>query len=391
MKILHTSDWHLGRSFHGLGLLAVQGEWLDGLVDYVAAERVDAVLVAGDVYDRALPAVDVVALLDRTLVRLTEAGARVILTSGNHDSAVRLGFGSRLLERAGVHLRTRVAELDEPVLIGGTDGTQLAVYGLPYLEPRLVAGDLGVDEPGHTPVTRAALERVRADLAHRREGRPGPGLLHAVVMAHTFASGGVSAESERALAVGGLDVVSAEEFAGFDYVALGHLHGRQKLTETIRYSGSPLAYSFGEARQSKGAWLLDFDETGLAAASEVGWTTSHRLEILRGQLDELLSDPELSSAEGACCQITLTDAERPQRAMERLRSRFPLTLSLHFDPVGGAELGSSTYHTRLVGARDDLEVCSGFLEHVRGRGPGESERAALTRALDAVRLEEASR
>ncbi|MDQ4502096.1 exonuclease SbcCD subunit D [Sinomonas sp. ASV322] len=390
MKILHTSDWHLGRSFHGLGLLGVQAEWLDGLVEFVAAERVDAVLVSGDVYDRALPAVDVVALLDRTLVRLTEAGARVILTSGNHDSAVRLGFGARLLERAGVHVRTRVGELDDPVVLEGLDGTRVAVYGLPYLEPRLVAAELDVDEPGHTPVTRAALDRVRADLAGRRADAA-PARLHAVVMAHTFASGGVPAESERALAVGGLDVVAADEFAGFDYVALGHLHGRQRLTETVRYSGSPLAYSFGEARQAKGAWLLEFHDSGLASVGEVGWPTSHRLEVLRGTLEGLLSDPGLAAAEHACCQITLTDPERPQRAMERLRARFPLTLSLQFDPVGGAERAATTYHGRLAGARDDLEVCSGFLEHVRGRGPGDVERAALTQALDSVRLEEASR
>ncbi|WP_422933552.1 exonuclease SbcCD subunit D [Sinomonas sp. P47F7] len=393
MKILHTSDWHLGRSFHGLGLLAAQSEWLDGLVEFVAAEEVEAVLVSGDVYDRALPGVDVVALLDRTLVRLTEAGARVILTSGNHDSAVRLGFGARLLERAGVHVRTRVEELADPVILDGSGEFAVAVYGVPYLEPRLVADALGVEGAGHSAVTRAAVGRIRADLGRRRGERSaaGVGALHSVVMAHTFASGGVPAESERALAVGGLDVVPVEAFEGVDYTALGHLHGRQRLTDGVRYSGSPLAYSFGEARQPKGVWLLEFEAGGLESVSEVGWSTSHRLAVLRGTLDELLADPALAEAEGACCQVTLTDAERPQRAMERLRSRFPLTLSLQFDPEGGPERASTSYSGRLAAARDDLDVCCGFFDHVRGRGPSEDERAALEGALDAVRLSEAAR
>ncbi|WP_138442603.1 exonuclease SbcCD subunit D [Sinomonas susongensis] len=386
MKILHTSDWHLGRSFHGLGLLAAQGEWLDGLVDFVAAERIDAVLVSGDVYDRALPAVDVVAVLDQVLVRLTQAGAQVVLTSGNHDSAVRLGFGSRLLERAGVHVRTRIPEIDVPVLLKGADGTEVAVYGLPYLEPRLVAAELEAEGSGHVPVTRAALDRVRADLEKRRAG----GTIHSVVMAHTFASGGVPAESERALAVGGLDVVPAELFEGFDYAALGHLHGRQRLTDTVRYSGSPLAYSFGEAKQSKGAWLLDFSPSGLESVTEVGWPTTHRLAVLRGKLEELLADAGLGDAEEACCHITLTDAERPQRAMERLRARFPLALSLQFDPEGAASRASSTYSGRLAAARDELDVCCGFFEHVRGRGLDGPESSAVTEALERVRLTEAA-
>ncbi|MCH6469788.1 exonuclease SbcCD subunit D [Sinomonas terrae] len=387
MKILHTSDWHLGRSFHGLGLLAAQREWLDGLVDFVTSEKVEAVLIAGDVYDRALPAVDVVALLDRALVELTQAGAQVVLTSGNHDSAVRLGFGSRLLARGGVHLRTRIADIDVPVLLAGEDGTEVAVYGLPYLEPRLVAAELGAEGSGHVPVTRAALDRVRSDLEKRR----GSADLHSIVMAHTFASGGVPAESERALAVGGLDVVPAELFDGFDYAALGHLHGRQRLTDTVRYSGSPLAYSFGEAKQSKGAWLLEFSTSGLESVTEVGWPTAHRLAVLRGTLEELLADPAHASAEGACCHITLTDAERPQRAMERLRVRFPLALSLQFEPEGGRERAASTYSGRLAAARDDLEVCCGFFDHVRGRGPDERERSALTDALESVRLAEAGK
>ncbi|WP_235778759.1 exonuclease SbcCD subunit D [Sinomonas notoginsengisoli] len=387
MKILHTSDWHLGRSFHGVGMLRAQSEWLDRLVDCVVSEGVDAVLISGDVYDRALPAVDVVELLDRTLVRLTEAGARVIISSGNHDSAVRLGFASRLLERGGVHLRTRVEDLAAPVMLPLESGSQVAVYGVPYLEPRLVAESLGASGSGHVPVTTAALSRVREDLARRRE----EGTVHAVVMAHTFAGGGTPTDSERSLSVGGLDVVPLSVFEGFDYVALGHLHGRQELTREIRYSGSPLAYSFSEARQAKGVWMLTVGSAGISSIEPVSWPTSHRLAVLRGTLEDLLADQAHEHAETAYCHVTLTDAERPQRAMERLRSRFPLTVALAFDPEGGARAAVASYSERLAEARSDLEVCCGFLEHVRGRSANGTEEAALTEALEAVRLAEVSR
>jgi exonuclease SbcD len=387
MKILHTSDWHLGRSFHGVGMLDAQREWLEGLIGLVESEGVGAVLISGDVYDRALPAVDVVELLDATLVRLTAAGARVVITSGNHDSAVRLGFASRLLERGGVHLRTRVDQIADPVLLPLGPDAQVAVYGLPYLEPRLVADALGAPEPGHTAVTAAALGAVREDLDARRAA----GTVHSIVMAHTFAGGGVSSESERALSVGGLEVVPLELFEGFDYVALGHLHGRQQLSESVRYSGSPLAYSFSEARQPKGAWLLDIADGGIASIDPVEWASSHRLAVLRGTLDGLLADPALAGAESAYCHVTLTDAERPQQAMERLRARFPRTVALAFEPVGRAGAVAATYSERLAAARSDVDLCCGFLEHVRSRGADASEREALVAALESVRQGEVAR
>ncbi|WP_369044782.1 exonuclease SbcCD subunit D [Sinomonas sp. P10A9] len=386
MKILHTSDWHLGRSFHGVGMLAAQTAWLDGLVECVESEGVGAVLIAGDVYDRALPAVDVVELLDRTLVRLAEAGAQVIITSGNHDSAVRLGFASKLLERGGVHLRTRIEDIANPVLLPIGDA-HIAVYGLPYLEPRLVAEALGAIGAGHVPVTAAALDRAREDLARRRS----EGTVHAIVMAHTFAGGGAPSESERSLSVGGLDVVPLTMFEGFDYAALGHLHGRQELAPGIRYSGSPLAYSFSEARQAKGAWMLDVGPDGITSISPIGWPSRHRLAVLRGTLEELLSDGAHSDAESAYCHITLTDPERPQRAMERLRARFPLAVALAFDPQGVTRNAVANYSERVASARSDLDLCCGFLDHVRGRSANETEQAALAEALEAVRLAEVSR
>jgi exonuclease SbcD len=390
---LHTSDWHLGRSFHGVGMLDAQRAFVDQLVTYVRDESVDVVLIAGDVYDRALPSVDVVGLLDDALVRLTGAGAQVVLTSGNHDSAIRLGFASRLLERGGVHLRTRLPELDKPVLFplaagdtaaaGADSDAVLAIYGIPWLEPRLVAEQLGVETASHFEVTRAATERIRADLHTRAKTRT----VHSVVLAHTFASGGISSDSERDLSIGGVGAVPLDLFDGFGYTALGHLHGRQQLSPAVRYSGSPLAYSFSEAKHKKGSWLVEVDAGGIGEVREILWEAPRTLAVLRGKLDELLAAEDLAWAAGAYCQITLTDAQRPAQAMDRLRARFPDTLVLGFDPEGAGTAAKTSYSSRLAEADDDLSICCGFLEHVRGRGADDAESAVLAEALEAVRLD----
>jgi exonuclease SbcD len=394
MRLLHTSDWHLGRSFHGVGMLDAQRSFVDQLVSSVSKHAIDVVLIAGDVYDRALPSVDVVGLLDDALVRLTAAGAKVVLTSGNHDSAIRLGFASRLLERGGVHLRTRLADLDQPLLLpleespsgDAVPGAVLAIYGIPWLEPRLVAEQLGVDTASHFEVTRAATGLIRADL----QRRAAHGTVHSVVLAHTFASGGISSDSERDLSIGGVGAVPLDLFDGFSYTALGHLHGRQSLSPQVRYSGSPLAYSFSEAKHQKGSWLIDVGPDGVTHVAELLWEAPRKLAVLRGNIAELLESRDYAWAEDAYCQVTLTDAQRPAQAMERLRVRFPDTLVLGFDPQGGAVKAASTYSSRLAEAEDDLSVCCGFLEHVRGREPDGSERQALAAALDNVRLQEAS-
>ena len=373
-------------------MLDAQRAFVDQLVAAVQRDGVDVVLIAGDVYDRALPGVDVVHLLDDALVRLTAAGAKVVLTSGNHDSAIRLGFASRLLERGGVHLRTRVEDLAQPLLLPmGRDAAGgeavLALYGIPWLEPRLVSEQLGVATASHFEVTRAATGLIREDIARRSESAT----VHSVVLAHTFASGGISSDSERDLSIGGVGAVPLDLFDGFTYTALGHLHGRQQLSEGVRYSGSPLAYSFSESTHQKGAWLVDIGPEGLTSVSAVQWEAPRALAVLRGELEDLLAEPAHTWAEAAYCQITLTDAQRPARAMERLRTRFPDTLVLAFDPQGASAAAQASYSSRLAGAPDDLAVCCGFLEHVRGRSADQAEKAALAAALENIRLLEASR
>jgi DNA repair protein SbcD/Mre11 len=376
VRILHTSDWHLGRSFHRVDLLAAQATQLDHLVEVVRSERVDVVVVAGDVYDRALPGVDSVQLLDDALHRLTEAGAGVVVSSGNHDSPRRLGFGSRLMTKSGVHVRTDPARVGEPVLLADRHG-EVAFYPLPYLEPALAADALGA-ERSHSGVLTAAMAAVRADLA----GRPGT---RAVVSAHAFVTGGAPSDSERELAVGGLGQVPASTFAGVDYVALGHLHGRQQLGPNVRYSGSPLAFSFGEADHRKGSWLVTLGPAGVEQVESVEAPVPRALARLRGTLDELLSASRFTAAEVAWCQVTLTDPTRPAAPMERLRRRFPHVLELRLEPCGAGSGTGVGYSARIAG-QGDLDVCCGFLQHVRQRPASTEETLLLQQALEASLL-----
>ncbi len=371
MRFIHTSDWHLGRSFHRVGLLDAQARYLDHLVDVVKSEGVDAVLVSGDVYDRALPAPDTVELLSAAVTRLIDAGAVVVLSSGNHDSAIRLGFASDLLARAGLHIRTSLDSVGMPVMIKDVD-----VYPLPYLEPSVAADVMGALERTHAAVLRAAMDRVRAQALSR------PGC--AVVMAHAFVTGGATSESERDISVGGVCAVHPEVFAEADYVALGHLHGPQRISETVRYSGSPIALSFSEAGHHKGSVLVDVSAGALKTRS-IPAPFTKSLAILRGDLEELLRDPRHRGAESAYCQITLTDTVRPTGAMERLRRRFPDTLVLAFEPAGAEAIPRTS--TAMLRQRGDLDLCCDFLTHVRGgRAVSEQERALLATAVERSRV-----
>ena len=383
MRLLHTSDWHLGRSLHRADLRAAQSAFLDHLVEVARAERVDAVLVAGDIYDRAVPPVDAVELCEDALLRLHDTGASIVLISGNHDSARRLGFGGGLLEKAGVHLRTRPGALARPVVLGDAHGP-VAVYGVPYLEPDAVRGELpqaqaGSDLPrGHAGVLGHAVACIRADAEAR-------GIKRRVVMAHGWVTGGAASESERDITVGGVGQVPAELFRGFGYVALGHLHGQQTVAPHLRYSGSPLPYSFSEASHRKGSWLVELDGAGTAHVEQVPAPAFRRLSVLRGRLAELLGSAAHTRYEGDFVSVTLTDPSRPEGAMDALRARFPHVLVLAFEPEG-AEPDGRGYRARIAG-RDDLSIAAEFVRHVSNTPPTAGEERLLRSAFEAVRVD----
>ncbi|WP_328684739.1 exonuclease SbcCD subunit D [Streptomyces sp. NBC_00343] len=379
MRLLHTSDWHLGRAFHRVNMLGAQADFVSHLVATVRERDVDAVLVSGDVYDRAVPPLAAVELFDDTLHRLADLGVPTVMISGNHDSARRLGVGAGLIDRAGIHLRTEPSACGTPVVIPDASG-DVAFYGLPYLEPALVKAEFGVEKAGHEAVLAAAMDRVRADLADRAPGT------RSVVLAHAFVTGGEVSDSERDITVGGVAAVPAGVFDGVDYVALGHLHGSQTITGRVRYSGSPLPYSFSEADHRKSMWLVDLDADGAVTAERLDCPVPRELARIRGMLEDLLHDPGLARHEEAWVEATLTDPVRPDDPMARLAERFPHTLSLVFDPERGPDDPDVSYARRLAG-RDDREIADDFVAHVRGAGPDEHEQTVLQEAFDAVRAD----
>lgn len=390
MRLLHTSDWHLGRTLHGVDLTTHQQAFLDHLVDVVREERVDAVLVAGDVYDRAIPPVESVAQLSDALRRIAEHAA-VVVTPGNHDSAIRLGFGADLM-RDRVRVLARVEDLDRPVVLPG-DGHDVLVYGLPYLDPdaarhALTAPGAAAPLPrSHAAVLGAAMDRVRADLAGRTTAAAadGRGAPRSVVLAHAFVVGGAASESERDIRVGGVDHAPAAVFDGVDYVALGHLHGPQRVGDgtgptVLRYSGSPLAYSFSEARHAKSSVLLDLGPSGAPGVTLVPAPVPRRLTDLTGPLDDLLGAAGEQHLDD-WVRVTVTDAHRPADLYRRVRARFPHALVVQHQPPARA---AGPRVAEVTAARDPLEVAAEFVQHVSGARPTDAEAAVLRRAYEQV-------
>ncbi|MDO4242284.1 MAG: exonuclease SbcCD subunit D [Actinomyces sp.] len=443
MRILHTSDWHLGRTFHGRVLDEAQAAVADHLVDLARSESVDAVVISGDVYDRAIPPTDSVRLLDDTLRRLSDR-TRVILTPGNHDSAQRLGFGSSLL-RESLTIRARIAEVDSAVVIPDSEGSAgLYIYALPYLDPDaarhalppLLSDRLGEAPDRRTPtasddgegpspnstdtdaapgsgteptrllarsheaVVSGALRLIAKDLAGRRAGASTR--VPALVMSHAFVVGGqTSPDSERDIRVGGVDSVPAGAFTtlggsplatasgGIDYVALGHLHRPQELRvptvahapapPRLVYSGSPLPLSFPEAQTPKSTVILEVGADGVTGLERVAAPRPYRATTLRGTLEELLG-PTHAEHTDHWVRIELT-GPMPPDAMARLKERFPDLLAFSHIPPERPERESLT----ITRTSDPLEITDRFLTQMLGRPPAGAEQRVVAAAYDAAR------
>ncbi|NYD53560.1 exonuclease SbcCD subunit D [Microbacterium pseudoresistens] len=379
MRILHTSDWHIGRTFHGHSTLEALRGVLEALVAQVREHEVDVVVVAGDVFDSATPAAPAYTLLTDTLVALHDTGATVIVTSGNHDSAARLGFQARLL-RDGIHVVTDPMSIGTPITIDDADGP-VHFFGIPYLEPAIVRQHWPEDAHGRPLRSQAqtmahAMDLVRAGMtAH--DGR-------SVAIAHCFAAGvDATAGLEREVRQGGLDVVPSEVFDGPDYVALGHIHGRQKVSDRVRYAGAPLHYSFGEQHKERGSWLVDLDASGLAGIEWLTLPIPRALVTLTGALDDILSAENIAAhADDWVCAV-YTDALPQAEPMRRLKEHFPYCAMVQHDPAVVEGNEERSYAARLKTAVTDTERIEAFLEHVRaGLGPSEQESRLIREVLD---------
>jgi exonuclease SbcD len=380
MRLLHTSDWHLGRPFHGASLLQDQAKALDRIVQLAAEAEVDAVLIAGDLYDRAIPPAEAVQLFNDTLARLSRAGAAVIAIAGNHDSHVRVSIYDPLLSAFGVTIRGDVRRAAEPVLVSPRRGGEpVAIYPLPYLEPSVDGPALaGATTPrlNHQAVTQLALERIQADRRDRKGQR-------CVLVAHAFVAGGASSDSERELTVGNVDRVSVETFAGFDYVALGHLHGSQQLDgPRLAYSGTPLPYSFSEQHHTKSVRIVELDAAGTPTVELVPLGVGRPLRTLEGPIDTLLQDPQLQDATGAWVRVILTDDDLPLQAKARLNRRFPHVAELRHQPPERQRSGSTDRQQQVREARSPLDLSLAFFADQHGRQADVHETALLQQAIE---------
>ena len=440
MRVLHTSDWHIGRRFKGIDLLEWHRKALEWLVGAIGSERVDVLCVAGDVYDSPRPSTEAVRLFNDIFAALGTMEVNghpleIVFTPGNHDSADRLGTGAALM-RPNVHMRCDVETIGEPVIVTVGD-EKLAVYALPYLDPDLsrpvLQGILdGQDDPlcaygeqerdkenhvhvarSHEGVMKAAMQCVVNDLAKRRAEDPA---LAAILMAHAFVSGAHPSDSERNISVGGVDSVPAALFAnsGLDYLALGHLHRPQNLpiaqpdrgesvfhesrTPKARYSGSLLAYSFSERRvppavgNGKSVVLLDLDAAHTVEPGGNAVSSLRTLDVRSGEPAFVQIDGTLDEVLGSLADeygedwvsVTIRLSEYPHGLYQRIDAKY--AHALEKNPVyTGRSASAARTMADMHAATDEMDVLTGFVRYSLGREARDDERNVLAKAVEAVR------
>ena len=364
MKLFHLSDLHLGKRVNEYSMLEDQRYILDEILRIVDREAPDAVLIAGDVYDKTVPSAEAVALLDDFLVRLAGRDLQVLLISGNHDSPERLAFGGRLMAERGVHIAPVYDGRVAPVTLTDEYGP-VRVYLLPFVKPshvRRCFPDREADT--YTDALAAAIGAMEVDPALRN-----------VLVTHQFVTGATRCDSEE-VSVGGADNVDVSVFAPFDYVALGHLHGPQTVgRETVRYCGTPLKYSFSEAGQHKSVTVVELGEKGTTAVRTVPLVPLRDLVELRGTYEEVTFR---GFYEGAGWQrdyvhITLTDEEDIPNAVGKLRVIYPNLMKLDYDNQR-TRAGISLEGAEEVERRSPLELLEEFYEKQNGQPMGEEQR-----------------
>ncbi|HBX22611.1 MAG TPA: exonuclease SbcCD subunit D [Desulfotomaculum sp.] len=359
MRFLHTSDWHLGRIFHGVHLTDDQAHVLDQFIELVKDVKPDAVLIAGDVYDRSVPPIEAVRLLDETITRiLLDCRVPVIMIAGNHDSPERLGFGTRLLARQGLHVVSRINGNPAPVILGDAYGP---VYfcPVPYAEPPVVRQILSVtDALDHDRALRLLTGQLLAQI---------PAGARSVALAHAFVAGGEASDSERPLSVGGTGAVDCSCFHNFHYTALGHLHSPQRAGSTaIRYAGSLLKYSFAESANRKSVTLVEMDGAGEVQIEEMALTPRRDVCCLSGYLDELITMTLTGDSPNRddYLMVTLKDTGAILDAIGKLRAVYPNVLHIERPCLAGtSELrGPGGDHRRV----NEADLFASFFEQVTG-------------------------
>ncbi|HUG99818.1 MAG TPA: exonuclease SbcCD subunit D [Gammaproteobacteria bacterium] len=373
MRFIHTADWHLGRQFHNFSLIEDQRHVLEQLVALAREAEADAFVIAGDVFDRAVPGPEAVALLDECLAELVlHLGIPVIMIAGNHDSGRRLSFAARLLARAGLYV---FGQYDGPprfVVLADRFGP-VHFVGMPFAEPALVREASGESELQNHAQAMAWLSRVAREAI--------PAAERSVCVAHCFVAGGEESESERPLSVGGAAAVPRDCFAGFSYTALGHLHRPQAIGRRIHYAGSLLKYSFSEIPHRKSANLVTLDAAGLPGIERLPLVPRRDVRLVEGELATLLKGPAPGDDPEDFLLVRLTDARELLEPMARLREVYPNVLHIERPTLSqpGADALRAHHHDG-----GDRELFAAFFEQVTGAPLTAAQDAAFMEAYDAL-------
>ncbi len=379
MKLIHLSDLHLGKRVNEFSMLEDQAYILMKILNVIDDEQPDAVLIAGDVYDKTVPSAEAVELFDDFLVRLASRSFRgrslqIFVISGNHDSPERLAFGGRLMEESGVHLSPVYSGSVKPVTLSDEFGP-VNIYMLPFVKPVVVRRffpDAKIET--YTDALTAAVGARGIDTSGRN-----------VLIAHQFVTGAERSESED-VSVGGMDNVDVTVFDGFDYVALGHIHGPQNIgSERVRYCGTPLKYSFSEAAHRKSVTVVELGEKGSLAVRTVPLIPKRDMVDLRGRYDELMSRSfyEDTTWQEDYVRVTLTDEDDVAEAMARMRKVYHNLMKLGYD-------NTRTRHSAVLAdlteaeTRSPLKLFSDFFEQQNGAAPNEEQTALLSRLIETI-------
>ena len=373
MKFIHLSDLHLGKRVNEISMTDDQSYILTQIIDIIDAEHLDAVVIAGDVYDKSVPPAEAVTLFDGFLCRLAERSLPVFIISGNHDSPERLAFGGRLMEGAGIHLSPVYDGKVEPITLSDSHG-EVHFWLLPFVKPAHVKRyfpDAGIES--YTDALRTAVEHMDLDFSGRN-----------VLVTHQFVTGAVTCESEE-ISVGGSDNVDISVFDGFDYVALGHLHGPQNIgSNRVRYCGTPLKYSFSEAGHHKSVTVVELGEKGSLHLQTIPLNPRHDLREIRGTFAELT---DKSFYQGTAVEdylhIILTDEEDVPEAVGRLRVIYPNLMKLSYD-------NTRTRTNRVIDAAEDvkrkppLELFAELYEKQNNQPMSEVQRAYVQELVESI-------
>ncbi len=379
MRFIHLADLHLGRSLAEFSLFELQKEFLTKIINDIAEKNIDAVVIAGDVYDRSMPSLHAVQLLNGFLSTLAAMKVPVLMISGNHDSAERLSFLSDVLGISGIHIAGEYTVGTAPVSLEDEHG-KVNFYLLPFFRPGVIRSQVeGARIETYDDAVRVAVEHMNVNNDERN-----------VLLAHHFvcAGGSMPMQSDSEMPfIGGLELVDAANFDAFDYVALGHLHQPQKVGRAaVRYAGSPIKYSLSEAHSPKSYVIVELGEKGDVKIEQVPIRLSVDLRSLRGTLKEIMSLPA-SDADGDFIAVQLTDIEPVYDAMQTLRTRYPRVISVRRerDMVASSVRGMNIDAVREL---DPLTLFEKFYESRTKSELTENEKNDIIQALNEIREEE---